>query len=217
MIFPATDKLGQCIIFVRSREAARHLHDRMKGAGYTCTSIQGDMQHEDRDRVVQEFREGKTRILIATDVLSRGFDHSNVTLVINYHPPLARDNVRPAFETYMHRIGRSGRFGRKGAAFNLTGDDRERRHVELIAQHFNHPIQGVQWDDEEAFEKARGRLPAACLSAYPPCLPCLHVAPRGGAAGGLCVPLLAVAEALLFGGGIARAQVLVDAGLSSGE
>lgn len=210
MIFPATDKLGQCIIFVRSREAARHLHDRMKGAGFTCTSIQGDMQHEDRDRVVQEFREGKTRILISTDVLARGFDVSNVTLVINYHPPLARDNVRPAFETYMHRIGRSGRFGRKGAAFNLMCDARERAHVEQIAGHFNHPIQAVQWDDEEAFEKVSGSaLPSWGPSAgtggegwiYSP-------SERGGRR---CV------AADCADGRVPCPQVLVEAGLSTGE
>ena len=78
------------------------------------------MQHAERDRVVREFRDGTTKILISTDVLSRGFDVSQVTLVVNYDVPVERDQRTPNYETYLHRIGRSGRFGRKGAAFNLV-------------------------------------------------------------------------------------------------
>jgi hypothetical protein len=78
------------------------------------------MQHAERDRVVREFRDGATKILISTDVLSRGFDVSQVTLVVNYDVPVERDQRTPNYETYLHRIGRSGRFGRKGAAFNLV-------------------------------------------------------------------------------------------------
>ncbi len=77
------------------------------------------MAFADRDRVVGEFRRGETKILISTDVLSRGFDVSQVTLVVNYDLPLERDGRTPNYETYLHRIGRSGRFGRRGAAFNL--------------------------------------------------------------------------------------------------
>jgi ATP-dependent RNA helicase DDX19/DBP5 len=78
MIFPNCDKLGQTIIFVRSKDMSRQLHQTMQAAGYKCTSIQGDMEHEQRDRVVNEFRSGTTKVLIATDVLSRGFDVSQV-------------------------------------------------------------------------------------------------------------------------------------------
>lgn len=102
MIFPATERLGQCIIFVQSRAAARHLHNAMRDAKFLCTSIEGSMEHADRDRVVQEFREGKTKILISTDVLARGFDHSNVTLVINYHPPVAKCGTRARTHARTH-------------------------------------------------------------------------------------------------------------------
>eukprot|EP00878_Enallax_costatus_P015357 GHUV01016085.1.p1 GENE.GHUV01016085.1~~GHUV01016085.1.p1 ORF type:complete len:457 (+),score=103.79 GHUV01016085.1:581-1951(+) len=119
MIFPNCEKLGQTIIFVRTKETSRQLHAQMQNWGYKITSIQGDMDFADRDRVVGEFRRGETKILISTDVLSRGFDVSQVTLVVNYDMPVERDFRTPNYETYLHRIGRSGRFGRKGAAFNL--------------------------------------------------------------------------------------------------
>ena len=93
----------------------------MEGEGHKCTSIDGGLEKEARDRVVREFREGTTKVLISTDVLSRGFDVTQVTLVINFDVPTERGDISvPAYETYLHRIGRSGRFGRKGAAFNLV-------------------------------------------------------------------------------------------------
>jgi len=152
MIFPNCEKLGQTIIFVRTRAEARALHAAMEADGYRCTSITGDMQMADRDRVVREFREGATKILISTDVLSRGFDVSQVTLVVNYDAPVERDQRTPNYETYLHRIGRSGRFGRRGAAFNLVvqgGGDAG--VVDAISRYFARDIPDVPWDDEEAF------------------------------------------------------------------
>lgn len=77
-IFPAAEKLGQSIIFVRTRGSASELHKRLEADGYRCTSIQGGLTHEERDRVIKEFRAGETKILIATDVLARGFDQAQV-------------------------------------------------------------------------------------------------------------------------------------------
>ena len=70
------------------------------------------MTQEERSRIVKEFRSGESRILISTDLLSRGIDVQQVSVVINYDVPSSIDN-------YIHRIGRSGRFGRKGVAINL--------------------------------------------------------------------------------------------------
>lgn len=152
MIFPAAEKLGQSIIFVRTRASCARLHAALEAAGHKCTSIRGNMTHEERDAVISEFRGGRTKILIATDVLSRGFDHAAVTLVVNYDPPVDA-NGAPAFETYMHRIGRSGRFGRKGAAFNLVCGSEERRVLDSIARHFDREVPAVPFSDEEAFER----------------------------------------------------------------
>jgi len=151
MIFPQCEKLGQTIIFVRTRETARALHKAMEKEGHKCTSIEGGMDKEARDRVVREFRDGTTKILISTDVLSRGFDVTQVTLVINFDVPTERDVRVPAFETYLHRIGRSGRFGRKGAAFNLVTGEAEQRVINEIAAYFQHEIPEVPHDDEDAF------------------------------------------------------------------
>ena len=93
------DKLGQAIVFCRTRERATALHKALDDIGHKCTSLQGGMEHEDRDRVIDEFREGKTKILVVTDVLSRGFDQSTVTLVVNYDAPTERDSTTPAYET----------------------------------------------------------------------------------------------------------------------
>eukprot|EP00899_Mesostigma_viride_P000587 jgi/Mesvir1/10529/Mv21769-RA.1 len=152
-IFPVCENLGQTIIFVRTREWARKLHQEMERDGHKCTSIEGGMSHADRDAVVNEFRKGTTKVLISTDVLARGFDQAQVTLVINYDVPLDRERRNPAFETYLHRIGRSGRFGRKGAAFNLICGQQEARFVQRIQEHFNIHIESVPPDDDDAFER----------------------------------------------------------------
>uniref|UniRef100_A0A7S0R1G1 Helicase C-terminal domain-containing protein n=1 Tax=Pyramimonas obovata TaxID=1411642 RepID=A0A7S0R1G1_9CHLO len=150
-ILPACDKLGQTIVFVKQRKAAKRLHMALHEAGWKCTSISGDMQFEERDRVIDEFRKGLTKILIATDVLSRGFDQSTVTLVVNYDMPVTRDG-HPAFETYLHRIGRSGRFGLKGAAFNLVWGAGDKRINDMISRHFDHHIKSVPYDSDDTFE-----------------------------------------------------------------
>lgn len=75
--------------------------------------MHGEMQQKDRDAVMDEFRSGGSRVLIATDIWGRGIDVQQVSLVINYDLPLNR-------ELYIHRIGRSGRFGRKGVAINFV-------------------------------------------------------------------------------------------------
>ncbi|KAL3691292.1 hypothetical protein R1sor_004943 [Riccia sorocarpa] len=153
-IFPAAEKLGQSIIFVRTRDSASDLHRRLEEDGFKCTSIQGGLSHEERDRVIREFRSGETKILIATDVLARGFDQAQVTLVVNYDIPTKNNYAQdPDFELYLHRIGRSGRFGRKGAAFNLIATERDEKNVDRIARHFNREIPEVVWDDDEGFEK----------------------------------------------------------------
>jgi len=75
--------------------------------------MHGDMEPEQREKIMKEFRNGESRILITTDLLSRGIDVHHVSLVINYDLPRLR-------ESYIHRIGRSGRYGRKGVAINFV-------------------------------------------------------------------------------------------------
>jgi len=157
-IFPAAEKLGQSIIFVRTRGSASELHKRLEADGYKCTSIQGGLTHEERDRVIKEFRAGVTKILIATDVLARGFDLAQVTMVVNFDLPVKHVPDRhmptvPDYETYLHRIGRSGRFGLKGAAFNLLVTEEDKRNLQRIEKHFNKTISEVAWDDDNGIER----------------------------------------------------------------
>jgi translation initiation factor 4A len=89
----------------------------MHSRDFTVSSIHGDMEQKDRELIMKEFRSGSSRVLITTDLLARGIDVQQVSLVINYDLPANREN-------YIHRIGRGGRFGRKGVAINfVTADD----------------------------------------------------------------------------------------------
>ena len=89
----------------------------MREANFTVSSMHGEMPQKERDSIMQDFRQGNSRVLISTDVWARGIDVQQVSLVINYDLPSNREN-------YIHRIGRSGRFGRKGVAINfVTSED----------------------------------------------------------------------------------------------
>lgn len=72
------EKVGQTIIFVRSRNSTAVLHNSLVELGYDVTTIQGALKQEDRDKIIREFRDGLTKVLISTDVLARGFDQSQV-------------------------------------------------------------------------------------------------------------------------------------------
>lgn len=109
--------ITQAVIFCNTRRKVDWLTDRMRENNFQVSSMHGEMQQKERDAIMGEFRQGGSRVLITTDVWARGIDVQNVSLVINYDLPTNREN-------YIHRIGRSGRFGRKGVAINfVTTDD----------------------------------------------------------------------------------------------
>ena len=85
----------------------------MRARDFTVSALHGDMDQRERDLLMREFRSGSSRVLISTDVLARGIDVQQVSLVLNFDVPMKR-------ESYIHRIGRSGRFGRKGVAINFV-------------------------------------------------------------------------------------------------
>merc|ERR1719436_827728 len=105
--------ITQAIIFVNRRQGVDWLTERMHQRDFTVSSIHSQMDPAERNRVIREFKQGATRVLISTDLLARGIDVQQVSLVINYDLPLGREN-------YIHRIGRGGRFGRKGVAINFV-------------------------------------------------------------------------------------------------
>jgi len=108
--------ITQAVIFCNTKAKVDWLTTKMREANFTVSSMHGDMPQKERDSIMTDFRAGKSRVLIATDVWGRGLDVQQVSLVINYDLPNSR-------ELYIHRIGRSGRFGRKGVAINFVKND----------------------------------------------------------------------------------------------
>jgi translation initiation factor 4A len=109
--------ITQAVIFCNTRRKVDWLHENMVKRDFTVSSLHGEMDQNQRDVIMREFRTGSSRVLITTDLLARGIDVQQVSLVINFDLPANREN-------YIHRIGRGGRFGRKGVAINfLTSDD----------------------------------------------------------------------------------------------
>jgi len=142
-------EIGQSIIFVHTVATAKELTNRMRRDGYTVSLLHGrDMSPEQRDLVMADFKSGKTTVLITTNVIARGIDVLSVTLVINFDIPLDKYN-RPDPETYIHRIGRSGRFGRKGVAINFVYDEKSKSDLLYISKHFNKDIEGLPKGDLE--------------------------------------------------------------------
>jgi translation initiation factor 4A len=117
--------IAQALIYCNKRQKAEWLAEKMTAAGFPITCIHGDMDVKDRMDRMTSFRKGETRVLISTDLLARGIDVQQVSLVVNYELPNQMDN-------YIHRIGRSGRYGRKGTAINLisTEDMRLMKEIE---------------------------------------------------------------------------------------
>ena len=128
--------IGQSIIFVATKAEANKVHQTLTQAGYTCSVLHGAIEAAQRDATMQAFREGESTVLITTNVLARGVDVDNVCLVVNYDVPVDKDG-NPDFETYLHRIGRTGRFGRKGTAINLVADVRSLEVLHAIEKHFS--------------------------------------------------------------------------------
>eukprot|EP01133_Synstelium_polycarpum_P015249 gene15249-18051_t len=126
-----TLSITQSVIFCNTRRKVDWLTTRMTEQQFTVSSTHGDQK--DRDGILQSFRSGTTRVLITTDLLARGIDVQQVSLVINFDLP---NNV----ENYIHRIGRSGRFGRKGVAINFI-TDQEQDKVQELSTHYNTFIQ----------------------------------------------------------------------------
>jgi len=124
--------ITQAVIFCNTRRKVDQLTSDMHERDFTVSAMHGDMDQKDRDLIMREFRSGSSRVLITTDLLARGIDVQQVSLVINFDLPTNREN-------YIHRIGRGGRFGRKGVAINFTTTD-DRAQLKDIEQFYNTQI-----------------------------------------------------------------------------
>jgi len=124
--------ISQAVIFVNTRRGVDELFTKMNAQQFTVSCMHSDMDQKQREVVMKEFRSGSSRVLITTDLLSRGIDVQQVSLIINYDVPIFHEN-------YIHRIGRSGRFGRKGCAITFaTIDDYDQ--LQKIEQFFHTKI-----------------------------------------------------------------------------
>jgi translation initiation factor 4A len=124
--------INQALIYCNKRHKAEWLAEKMRQDGFPISFIHGEMDPEERSRRMKEFRAGQARIMISTDLLARGIDVQQVSVVINYELPTQQEN-------YIHRIGRSGRFGRKGTAINLVSPE-EMRMLDTIKTHYSTQI-----------------------------------------------------------------------------
>jgi len=122
----------QAVIFCNTKQKVDWLTGKMRESNFTVSAIHGDMAQEDREKVMEEFRSGSSRVLIATDLWGRGIDVQQVSLVVCYDLP-------PNRELYIHRIGRSGRFGRKGVAISFVRDE-DRRALRDLEQFYRTQI-----------------------------------------------------------------------------
>ncbi len=107
-----TFAINQCILYCNTRRKVDWIKDQMTQRDFTVACIHSDLTFVERQEILNDFRHGRSRVLISTDLLARGIDIQQISLVVNYDLPQHREN-------YIHRIGRSGRFGRKGVAINL--------------------------------------------------------------------------------------------------
>merc|ERR1712227_514260 len=124
--------ITQAVIFCNTRRKVDWLTEKMHQRDFTVSAMHGDMDQKERDVIMREFRSGSSRVLITTDLLARGIDVQQVSLVINYDLPTNREN-------YIHRIGRGGRFGRKGVAINFVTDE-DKRALQDIEKFYNTQI-----------------------------------------------------------------------------
>ncbi|RSH87624.1 translation initiation factor eIF4A [Apiotrichum porosum] len=122
-----TVTITQAVIFCSTRRKVDWLTQKLHEREFTVSAMHGDMDQAQREVIMKEFRSGSSRVLIATDLLARGIDVQQVSLVINYDLPASKEN-------YIHRIGRGGRFGRKGVAINFvtTEDVKMLREIETF-------------------------------------------------------------------------------------
>ncbi|CAN7986592.1 unnamed protein product [Ixodes hexagonus] len=127
--------IGQTIIFCHTRQTAVWLSGKMTKEGHAVALLSGELTVDQRIAVLDRFRKGMERVLITTNVCARGIDVEQVTVVVNFDLPVDMKG-RADCETYLHRIGRTGRFGKSGLAVNMVDGSRSMAVLKQIEEHF---------------------------------------------------------------------------------
>jgi len=141
------EELDAAIIFVRTKNSTAELAQKLEARGYSCAALSGDITQALRERTVNQLKKGVIDIIVATDVAARGLDVPRISHVINYDIPYDT-------EAYVHRIGRTGRAGRKGTAI-LFAAPRETRMLRAIERATNKKIERMQLPSIEAVSSKR--------------------------------------------------------------
>lgn len=128
-----TINIAQCIIYINSKNKLNQIYQSLINDNFPVGMIHGNLLTNERTDIMNKFRQGEIRILLSTDLLSRGIDIQQLSLVINFDLPIQK-------ETYIHRIGRSGRYGRKGVAINFV-TDRDIQDLEDLKSFYNTNIE----------------------------------------------------------------------------
>lgn len=144
--------IGQTIIFCHTRQTAVWLSGQMSKEGHAVALLSGELTVDQRIAVLDRFRNGMERVLITTNVCARGIDVEQVTVVVNFDLPVDMKG-RADCETYLHRIGRTGRFGKAGLAVNMVDGSRSMAVLRQIEEHFGRPILKLDADDMDEIEK----------------------------------------------------------------
>jgi len=143
------EKPQQALIFCRTKRGTDRIYRRLAKLSKQVDCMHGDMAQTSRDRVMKRFREGKVRILVATDVVGRGIDVTGISHIINFDTPQFCDD-------YIHRVGRTGRMGREGVAFTFVTPE-EGNELTRIEQRINRllkrdSIRGLEAEPREAID-----------------------------------------------------------------
>ncbi|WP_310551079.1 DEAD/DEAH box helicase, partial [Paenibacillus glufosinatiresistens] len=142
------DRPYLAMIFCRTKRRVSKLNNALREAGYDCDELHGDLSQNKREQVMKMFREAKLQLLVATDVAARGLDVEGVTHVFNYDLPLDADS-------YIHRIGRTGRAGGKGMAITLASPH-DRAGLEIIERGISQRLERRRYERGELVEAAGG-------------------------------------------------------------
>jgi ATP-dependent RNA helicase DDX19/DBP5 len=138
--------VGQSIIFVNKRTTAEEIKKKLEAEKFPCAMLHGQLDVADRKRVMADFREAKAKLLLSTNVIARGLDVSSVTHVVNYDLPVTQEG-QPDVATYLHRIGRTARFGRKGVAINICATRRDSDIIGYFQKYFGITITRADKDE----------------------------------------------------------------------
>mmetsp|Transcript_16717 Transcript_16717/g.41969 ORF Transcript_16717/g.41969 Transcript_16717/m.41969 type:complete len:245 (+) Transcript_16717:61-795(+) len=142
--------LGSTIIFANRKDTVKEVAEEMRERGVAVSVFHGGMTPEERTKAYNLFIENKTTMLVATDVLSRGIDNPTVNMVVNYDMP----NVKyDAVRTYLHRTGRTGRFGHGGVAINFLYGSQSQEILESVEQKYKIEFVSVDKDNLEEIGK----------------------------------------------------------------